>query len=73
MPPDVMVLLKARRNDSRILHDSLDAYIDYNEDRPRFSLDINNPRTPLRAFPDKKAAKAIRKDNLEWMEVDTND
>ena len=45
-------------------YESMSAYIEYNnEKRLHFSLDIDNYQTPLRAFYDKKAAKAIRKGN----------
>ena len=55
-------------------YESLSAYIEYyNEDRLHFSLDIDNYQTPLMAFSDKKAAKAIREDNPKWMEEDTDD
>lgn len=45
-------------------YESLSAYIEYyNEDRLHWSLDIDNYQTPLRAFSDKKATKAIREGN----------
>ncbi len=52
----------------------MDDYIEYyNEKRLHFSLDIDHGQTPLMAFADKKATKAIRKNNPKWMEEDTND
>lgn len=55
-------------------YESLSAYIEYyNEDRLHWSLDIDNYQTPLRAFSDKKATKAIREGSPNWMEEDQND
>ncbi len=55
-------------------HKSLSAYIDYyNEDRLHWSLDIDNYETPLRAFSDREATEAIRKNNPRWMEEDIGD
>ena len=55
-------------------YDSMDEYIGYyNEKRLHFSLDIDHGQTPLMAFADKRATKAIRKTNPKWMEEDTND
>ena len=55
-------------------YDSMDEYIGYyNEKRLHFSLDIDHGQTPLMAFADKRATKAIRKTNPRWMEEDTND
>ncbi len=53
-------------------HESLSAYIGYNEDMLHWSLDIDNYETPLRVFCDRKATDAIRKSNPKWME-DTGD
>lgn len=38
-----------------------------------FTLDIDNYKTPLMAFRNKKAAGEIRRQNPRWMEADTND
>ncbi len=55
-------------------YDRLSSYVTYyNEDRLHFSLDIDNYQTPLRAFSDKKASKAIREGNPNWMEEDADD
>ena len=52
-------------------HNSLEDFITYyNERRLHWSLDIDNRQTPLKAFHDKMAHKAIRKDNPNWMEAD---
>ena len=53
---------------------SLAEYVEYyNERRLHFSLDIANHETPLMAFHAKKATEAIRNENPNWMEEDTND
>ncbi len=55
-------------------YESLSAYVKYyNERRLHFSLDIRNRQTPLMAFSDKKATKAIRKNNPKWAEEDLHD
>ena len=45
----------------------------YNERRLHFSLDMHNYETPLKAFSARKATEAIRANDLQWMEADTND
>ena len=45
----------------------------YNERGLHFSLDMHNYETPLKASSARKATKAIRANNLQWMEADTND
>ena len=53
-------------------YESLSAYIEYyNEDRLHRSPDIDNYQTPLKAFSDKRATKAIRKGNPNWMESES--
>ena len=42
----------------------------YNQERIHFSLDMDNYETPLLAFRNKKANKAIRNMNPKWMEED---
>ena len=55
-------------------HESLSDFVAYyNEQRLHFSLDIDNLETPLRAFSSRKATKAIRKNNPQWMEEDRHD
>ncbi len=55
-------------------YDSMSEYIEYyNERRLHFSLDMRNYETPLKAFSARKATKAIRTKNPQWMETDTND
>ncbi len=50
---------------------SMSAYTSYyNEKRLHFPLGIDNCRTPSRAFYDKKADDAIRRDKPKWMEED---
>ena len=45
----------------------------YNEVRLHWSLDIDNGETPLQAFHNKKVPDAIRQNDPEWMEKDTDD
>ncbi len=55
-------------------YESMSEYMAYyNEDRPRFSLDIDNYQTPLKAFHDKEAVAAIRESNPGWMEAEADD
>ena len=55
-------------------YESVSEYVKfYNEKRLHFSLDIHNHQTPLKAFHDKTATNAIRKNNPKWMEDDTDD
>ena len=55
-------------------YESLSEYIEYyNERRLHFSLDMRNYETPLKAFSARKATEAIRANDPQWMEVDTND
>ena len=55
-------------------YESLSEYIEYyNERRLHFSLDMRNYETPLKAFSARKATEAIRVNDPQWMEVDTND
>ena len=55
-------------------HDSMSAFIEYyNTKRLHWSLDIDNYETPMMAFKKKKATKAIRKSNPNWMEEDSNE
>ena len=61
--------------EAEIFHyESLSAYVEYyNERRLHFALDMAGRQTPLRAFSDKEATKAIRKNDPQWMERDLND
>lgn len=55
-------------------HQSMSGFVAYyNEERLHFSLDIDNLETPLRAFSSRKATKAIRKNDPQWMEADRLD
>ena len=58
--------------EAEIFHyESLSAYVEYyNERRLHFALDIDRGQTPLRAFYDKRATEAIRKNDPGWMERD---
>lgn len=47
----------------------MDEYIDYNGRKLHFSLDMYNHETPLRAFANRNAAEAVRKDNPKWMKA----
>ena len=51
---------------------NLDDYIEYNTDRLHFSLDMDNYRTPLVAFRNKKANDEIKDKDPKWMEADIN-
>ena len=54
--------------------DSLPAFIAYyNEERLHWSLDIDNGEVPLQAFHSRRATKAIRENDPQWMERDSND
>ncbi len=53
-------------------YESLSAYIKYcNENRLHRPLDIGSYQTLPEAFSDKKATKAIRKNNPNWMEMES--
>ncbi len=51
----------------------LDGYVEYYTDRLHFSLDIDNYKTPLMAFRNKKATDEIGRQNPRWVEDDISD
>ncbi len=53
--------------------DKVDGFIEFNERRTHYSLDMGRAETPMMAFWSREASEAIRKSDPKWMEKNTNE